>query len=63
MNYVDAVDVPEARTCAIKIHGPEAFEGMRAAGKLAAGTLDYITPHVKAGITTEELDRPCQGDA
>ncbi|WP_286828352.1 MULTISPECIES: type I methionyl aminopeptidase [Kordiimonas] len=59
MNYVDAVDVPEARTGAIKIHGPEAFEGMRAAGKLAAGTLDYITPHVKAGITTEELDRLC----
>ncbi|SDD52389.1 type I methionyl aminopeptidase [Kordiimonas lacus] len=59
MNYVDAVDVPEARTGAIKIHGPEAFEGMRAAGKLAAETLDYITPHVKAGITTEELDRLC----
>ncbi len=59
MNYVDAVDVPEARTGAIKIHGPEAFEGMRAAGKLAAETLDYITPHVKAGVTTEELDRLC----
>jgi len=59
MNYVDAVDVPEARTGAIKIHGPEAFDGMRAAGKLAAETLDYITPHVKAGVTTEELDRLC----
>lgn len=59
MNYVDAVDVPEARTGAIKIHGPEAFDGMRAAGKLAAEVLDYITPHVQAGITTEELDRLC----
>ncbi|WP_417457486.1 type I methionyl aminopeptidase [Kordiimonas sp.] len=59
MNYVDAVDVPEARTGAIKIHGPEAFDGMRAAGRLAAEVLDYITPHVKAGITTEELDRLC----
>jgi len=59
MNYVDAVDVPEARTGAIKIHGPEAFEGMRAAGKLAAETLDYIIPYVKAGVTTEELDRLC----
>ncbi|NVJ68898.1 MAG: type I methionyl aminopeptidase [Alphaproteobacteria bacterium] len=59
MNYVDAIDAPESRTGAIKIHGPEAFEGMRAAGKLAAETLDYITPHVKAGVTTEELDRLC----
>ncbi|WP_417463355.1 type I methionyl aminopeptidase [Kordiimonas sp.] len=59
MNYVDAVDVPEARTGAIKIHGPEAFDGMRAAGKLAAEVLDYITSHVQAGITTEELDRLC----
>lgn len=43
----------------VTIHGPEGFEGMRAAGKLASQTLDYITPFVKAGITTEELDRLC----
>lgn len=43
----------------ILLHGPEGFEGMRAAGKLAAQTLDYITPFVKIGITTEELDRLC----
>ena len=59
MNYVEAVNVPETRTGAIKIHGPEAFDGMRKAGKLAAETLDFITPHVKAGVTTEELDRLC----
>lgn len=59
MNYVDAMSAPEARTGAIKIHGADAFEGMRAAGKLAAETLDFITPHVKPGITTEELDRLC----
>ena len=41
------------------IHGPEGFEGMRAAGKLAAEVLDMITDHVVAGITTEALDRIC----
>src|SRR5499427_6214734 len=45
----------------IKIHGQEAFEGMRRAGILAAGTLDFITPYVRPGITTGELDRLCHG--
>ncbi len=43
----------------IKIHKPEDFEGMRKAGKLAAQTLDFITPYVKPGVTTEELDKLC----
>ncbi len=41
----------------IRIHGPEDFEGMRKAGRLAAATLDFITPYVQPGITTGELDR------
>jgi methionyl aminopeptidase len=45
----------------IKIHGPEDFEGMRRAGRLAAETLDFITPYVKPGVTTGELDRLCHG--
>jgi methionyl aminopeptidase len=49
----------DARDGRIKIHGPEAFEGMRRAGALAAATLDFITPHVRPGITTGELDRLC----
>lgn len=32
---------------------------MRIAGRLAAEVLDIITPHVKVGITTEELDKIC----
>ena len=44
---------------AIKLHRPEDFESMRRAGRLAAEVLDYITPHVKAGVTTGELDRLC----
>jgi len=38
---------------------PEAIEKMRVAGKLAAEVLTMITPHVKAGITTAELDKLC----
>ena len=43
----------------IKIHGAEAFESMRAAGRLAAEVLDFITPRVVPGVTTGELDRLC----
>ena len=50
---------PEERR--ITIHGPEDFDGMRRAGRLAAETLDFITPHVQPGVTTEELDRLCHG--
>jgi methionyl aminopeptidase len=32
---------------------------MRIAGRLASEVLDFITPHVKAGVTTGELDRLC----
>jgi methionyl aminopeptidase len=41
---------------AIKLHGPEGFAGMRAAGRLAADILDALVPHVVPGVTTEELD-------
>lgn len=40
-------------------HGPEDFEGMRKAGRLAAEVLDYITPFVKPGVSTGELDALC----
>lgn len=51
--------LPREDDSSIIIHGVAGFEGMRAAGKLASQTLDFIAPHVKAGITTEELDRLC----
>ncbi|MBS3916321.1 MAG: type I methionyl aminopeptidase [Sulfuritalea sp.] len=41
----------------IKTH--EEIEKMRVAGRLASEVLDYITPYVKPGITTAELDRLC----
>jgi methionyl aminopeptidase len=51
---------PEAavvgRHGAIKLHGPDGFAGMRAAGRLAAEILDALAPHVVPGVTTQELD-------
>ena len=41
------------------LHGEDGFAGMRKAGRLAAAVLDMITPHVVAGVTTDELDKLC----
>ncbi len=43
----------------ITIHHPEDFDGMRAAGQLAAATLDMITPHIRPGVSTREIDQLC----
>ena len=43
----------------IIIKTPEEIDKMRVAGRLAAELLDYIGPFVKAGITTDELDKLC----
>jgi methionyl aminopeptidase len=48
---------PVSRTGAIKLYGPEGFEGMRRAGRLAAEILDALGPHIVPGVTTEEIDR------
>jgi methionyl aminopeptidase len=44
---------------AISIKSPDEIAKMRIAGKLAADVLEMIAPHVKAGITTDELDSIC----
>ncbi len=41
----------------IIIKTPEQIEGIRKSCRLAAETLDFIEPHVKAGISTGYLDR------
>lgn len=43
----------------ISIKTPDEIEKMRAAGKLAASVLEMIEPHIKAGVTTEEIDKIC----
>lgn len=40
----------------ITLHGADAFDGLRRAGRLAAATLDHITPFVVPGVTTGSLD-------
>ena len=47
------------RTPGVLVHGAADFDGMRRAGRLAAQTLDFITPYVKPGTTTGKLDRLC----
>lgn len=43
----------------IKLNNAASFERARRAGKLAAETLDFITPYVKPGVTLNELDNLC----
>jgi methionyl aminopeptidase len=49
-------DRVEPRNGVIKLHGPEAFEGMRRSGRLAASILDSLASQVVPGITTGEID-------
>ncbi len=43
----------------ITLKTPDEIAKMRVAGRLAAEVLDYITPFVKPGVTTGELDTLC----
>lgn len=59
MNQYVAVTAAEAaipRDGVIKLHGEEAFEGMRKAGRLAAEILDALTSFVVPGISTQDID-------
>ena len=40
----------------IRIHGPEDFAGMRAAGQMVAGLLDEVAAQVRPGTTTGAID-------
>jgi len=46
---------PQAMSVSIKT--PDDIAKMRVAGRLASEVLDYLTPHVKPGITTGEIDK------
>ena len=43
----------------IEIHDSQDCVAMRRAGLLAAEVLDFITPHVQVGTTTDQLDTLC----
>ncbi|HKR25327.1 MAG TPA: type I methionyl aminopeptidase [Allosphingosinicella sp.] len=56
LHLVDAEAGVIGRHGPIKLHGPEGFAGMRAAGRCAAEILDELVPHVVPGVSTEEID-------
>ncbi len=59
MSHGDTAESWQGEDQGIIIHDAEAFAGMGRAGRLAAETLDFITPHVVAGVSTEKLDSLC----
>ena len=57
MTYVDALTAPMRKTGQIKLHGADAFAGMRKAGRLAAECLDLLAAEVRPGVPTDHIDR------
>ncbi len=56
VTYVDDATAPLKNTGAIRLYGPEAFEGLRKAGRFAAECLDAVTELARPGVTTQEID-------
>jgi methionyl aminopeptidase len=56
LRTLDRDDTVIGRHGNIKLHGPEGFAGMRAAGLCAAEILDALVPHVVPGVTTQDID-------
>ncbi len=57
MTLIEANSSPSRKTGHIRIHGPEGFEGMRKAGRVAAEALDLMVEAAKPGVTTDALDK------
>lgn len=49
----------DTKSMSVSIKTDDEIEKMRLAGQLAADVLYMIHPHVKPGVTTDELDRIC----
>ena len=56
MSQDDTAQLERRRANEAPVHGPEAFEGMRRAGRLTAEALDLLVEHVRPGVTTDALD-------
>ncbi|WP_395666185.1 type I methionyl aminopeptidase [Methylocella sp.] len=56
MTFVDAVEASGRRAGHIRLHGEDAFAGMRRAGRLTAEALDLMVDYVRPGVSTERLD-------
>ncbi|TCL74062.1 type I methionyl aminopeptidase [Rhizobium sp. BK251] len=57
VNYIEASSAPLKNTGAIRLYGPDAFEGMRRACQLTARCLDELAAIVKPGLPTDAIDR------
>jgi methionyl aminopeptidase len=57
MTHAEAETAPRRQAGTIKLHGPEAFEGMRRAGRLTAEALDMLVDLVQPGVSTDTIDR------
>jgi methionyl aminopeptidase len=57
MTLTDQIAAEKRKPGHIKLHGEEAFAGMRKAGRLTAEALDLMVDLVKPGVTTEAIDR------
>ncbi len=57
MHQDDTALLERRRHSEAPLHGPEAFAGMRRAGRLTAEGLDLLAEHVRPEVTTEFLDR------
>jgi methionyl aminopeptidase len=57
VNYIEASSAPSKNTGAIRLYGPEAFEGMRKACQLTARCLDELVAIVRPGLPTDAIDR------
>ena len=53
-----AMDYPNFDT-PMSIKTPGEIDRMRVAGKFTSEVLNFIAPHVKPNVTTEELDALC----
>ena len=49
-------DLQYAKKHRIQIKTPEQIEGIRRAGQLVIETLDLVAPHIRPGITTDEIN-------
>ena len=54
--FIDAAEAPPRATNEIKLYGPDAFVGMRKAGRISAECLDMLIPYVVPGVSTTKLD-------
>jgi methionyl aminopeptidase len=57
VTYVDAATAPMRKNGQIKLYGPEAFEGMRKAGRLVAECLDMLADEVDVSVPTDRIDQ------